>query len=348
MKFKHLETLDMSLARNWSLIFVALCPISSIAHHNNLGQYNQDNVGEISGIVTNLLWANPHIFVDVETATGTVWEIELQGPRQLTQLGLSQSDVEVGAQVTFAGALSVQNATGMSASHLLKPNCEEVLLTYRIEPRWNDCEIVETQAQSGQGDSSNPEAGIFRVWVLGPSGFHPINGRDPDSFPMNDAALAAYREFDALSAPTTDGCTTKGMPTILDNPLPYEFVERENSIELLFEEYDAVRVIHMDAGLPLAEAEPSPMGYSVGSWDGETLEVTTTAIDWPWLNQFGFPQSAESLIVERFTAIEDGARLQHVMTITDPVYLTEPLVMEHYRISNPNIALQSYNCQTKE
>lgn len=337
----------MSHRPKWLILSVIVLPIDSFGHHSGV-QYDRENIGEVSGVVVDLLWANPHIWVDVQSPTGEIWEIEFQAPRHMTQVGLQRSDVEVGTQVTIAGLRSLQSPRRLSGRNLLRSDCTE-LAFFGAKRRWQECDAAQVPPRSNlQGDDSNPEAGIFRVWVVGPDGFHPLNNGNPDAYPLNDAALAAYSGFDRALSPATSGCTPKGMPTIMDNPLNYEFVERENSIEFLLEEYDIRRVIHMDRESPPPGEAPSPLGYSVGKWVGETLEIETTLIDWPWINQAGMPQSTESVIVERFTPEDGGARLRYLMTITDPVYLTEPLTLENIRIFVPNIEMERYDCQAKD
>ena len=57
----------------------------------------------------------------------------------------------------------------------------------------------------------------------------------------------------------------------------------------------------LGAGAGAGGAAPGPFGYSVGRWDGDTLEVTTTDIDWPWFDQSGIRQTEALHLVERFT-----------------------------------------------
>ena len=341
----------MSRKQKWLLILAVMLPGASFAHHSSLG-YDRDNVGEVSGVVVDLRWTNPHVLVDVKTAAGETWQIEFQGTRHMLERGLRMDDVEVGAQVTFAGYVGVRSTTQMYALNMLRPNCEEVIF-YGSPRRWDDCDLAQLLAppesmlpRDSQGDQSDPEAGLFRVWVQ--AGSHPLNRGNPDLYPMNDAGLSAYRAFVQAEASTLSGCTPKGMPTIMDNPFPYEFIESESIIEFLLEEYDVRRVIHMDRDSPPPGEAPSPQGYSVGRWVGETLEIETTLIDWPWINQAGMPQSPQSVIVERFTPVDSGSRLQYVMTITDPVYYSEPVTLEHTRVFNPQVELQSYDCQTRD
>ena len=70
---------------------------------------------------------------------------------------------------------------------------------------------------------------------------------------------------------------------------------------------------------------PSHLGYSVGRWEGSTLIVETTKINYPWVdNEARTPQSPDVRTTERFTLSEDQSRLDYELIITDPVTFTEP------------------------
>ena len=47
--------------------------------------------------------------------------------------------------------------------------------------------------------------------------------------------------------------------------------------------------------------QPSPLGYSVGRWENDSLIVTTTAIDWIYFDEIGTPQSPALETEEIFT-----------------------------------------------
>ena len=55
------------------------------------------------------------------------------------------------------------------------------------------------------------------------------------------------------------------MPAQMGNPYPMEFTQVGDNIELRFEEWDALRVIHMGDNVADPDTIPlSKMGYSVG------------------------------------------------------------------------------------
>ena len=107
-------------------------------------------------------------------------------------------------------------------------------------------------------------------------------------------------------------------------------------------EYNIQRVIHLEPVEPPAEA--SHVGHSLGRWDGDTLVVTTTGVDWPYYSEEGTPQSDQVSYVERLSTSSDGNTLNYSITITDPVVFVEPLTMERTREWMPGYEIPPYNC----
>ena len=75
---------------------------------------------------------------------------------------------------------------------------------------------------------------------------------------------------------------------------------------------------------PSPDALHTWMGFSTGKWEGDMLTVTTTHLKEGWIRKNGIAESDEATLVEHF--IRHGDYLTHVSIITDPVYLTEPMI----------------------
>ncbi len=89
--------------------------------------------------------------------------------------------------------------------------------------------------------------------------------------------------------------------------------------------YEQNRTIYMDGRPhPPAWAAHTWMGFSTGKWDGNILTVTTTHIKQGWHRRNGLPSSDRITLVEHFIRHDD--HLTHVTVVTDPDYLTEPLI----------------------
>jgi hypothetical protein len=88
---------------------------------------------------------------------------------------------------------------------------------------------------------------------------------------------------------------------------------------------DTRRVVHLDAAHP-QNAEPTLQGYSVGRWDGDVLVVDTSGFAAHAEGMgFGMPSSTGKHLVERFSLAPDRRNLRYEVTVTDPVYLAEPV-----------------------
>jgi hypothetical protein len=90
--------------------------------------------------------------------------------------------------------------------------------------------------------------------------------------------------------------------------------------------------------------DPSPMGYSVGRWDGDTLVVETSRIDFPYFDDLGTPQSAQIRITERFDLDAGNARLLWTGEVVDPVNFSEPVVLEIEWRWIPGNELKPFRC----
>src|SRR5215472_3012759 len=98
--------------------------------------------------------------------------------------------------------------------------------------------------------------------------------------------------------------------------------------------YEQNRTIWMDGRAhPPEYAAHTWMGFSTGKWEGNILTVTTTHIKQGWHRRNGIPSSDQITLVEHF--IRHDNHLTHVSVVTDPIYLTEPLIKsQDYVLSN--------------
>jgi hypothetical protein len=328
------------------------------AHHSFIGRFDLQTVTEIQGEVTDLAWRNPHANLSVRTIAAdgstTDWSIETSSLTVLRRMGIEEDTIKVGDRIRLAGNPSASGKKEMYARNVLLPDGRELLLNVGLKPRWTQNAVGDESLLMAQhGDASRPDLGIFRVWShtraiarLFPEATDP--SFDIQSYPMTATARAALAKFDRARDNPIANCTPKGMPTIMEAPYPIEFQRAAGGDLLLkIEEYDLERPIDMRSSAAPAGAPPSPLGYSVGRWDGKTLVVTTAKISWPWFSQLGIPQSPGVAIVERFTPSDDGSRLDYEMTVTDPVNFTRPVVLTTHWFWLPTVRLMPYNCATK-
>lgn len=328
------------------------------AHHSFFGRFDTQTITEIEGEVTDMLWRNPHASLTVRTraasGTATDWAIETSSLTVLKRMGIDEGTIKVGDRVKLAGNPAVGPKKEMYARHVLLPDGRELLLNVGLKPRWTEHAVGdESLLMAQEGDASRPDLGLFRVWshTRAIARLFPEvtdSSVDIQSYPMTDAARAVLAKFNRATDNPTANCVPKGMPTIMEAPYPIEFVRRDGGDLLLkLEEYDLQRPIDMHATAPPPGTAATPLGYSVGRWDGRALVVTTAKIDWPYFSQLGIPQSPNVTIVERFTPTDDGSRLDYEMTVTDPVNFTRPVVLGQHWLWLPSVRLLPYECAVR-
>jgi len=127
-------------------------------------------------------------------------------------------------------------------------------------------------------------------------------------------------------------CQVHVAPYIYRGPLQMRFWNEKDpqsqkiiAIKNYISTYEQTRTIWMDGRPhPPAYAAHTWMGFSTGKWEGNILTVYTTHIKQGWVRRDGLPESDQATLVEHF--IRHGNHLTHVSIVTDPVYLTQPLI----------------------
>jgi hypothetical protein len=166
---------------------------------------------------------------------------------------------------------------------------------------------------------------VDRVPGLGPVDFAGL--------PLTDGARQWALSWDASRVSVLEHqCQVHVLPYILSGPTRLRISARRDGNTqriVAFDQYIGLwgqdRTIWVDGRPhPPAIAPHSWMGFSTGKWEGNTLVVRTTHIKQGWVRRNGVPQSDLVTTTERFT--RHGDMLTYVISIKDPVYLTEPLV----------------------
>jgi hypothetical protein len=319
-------------------LFCAAGPAAVRAHHST-AEYDSANPVEAQGVVTKVLWQNPHVRLEIGTerfdGVSEPWLLEGQNPTDLDRAHIPRDIVKVGDVVKFAGAPSTRRERRMYVTNVLLPDQTELVLRANAPPRWSpDRYLSHRQARVDPSLAAADRAdGLFRVWL-------PVASKTPEwasDPPLTEAARAAWKSYDPVRDDPVIDCTPPGMPQVITRSGRYaiRFVESGDDIVIKNEYRELDRVVRMTAAADTAEPRaPTPLGYSTGAWDGDSLLVTTTAISWPYFQLYGLegvPQSTEARIVERFSASADGTELTYDISATDPRTFTETVTALGYR-----------------
>ncbi len=335
----------------WCFAFTLSCAAfwasASYAHHS-FAEYDKTQTVEVSGTLVQFEWQNPHVHFRVRSLKDgrvTTWDIEGNSLSFLRRTNAAPQLLKVGDRVTIAGWPSKASPVRLFAQNLLTGDGHELVLDPHTKARWQAGAIGLATTWKGGGSDSEPSRGIFRVWSS--------KVDDPEAtpyslwrtqYPLTENAKKAVAKWDPVHDTVARGCAPKGMPTIMEQPYPMEFVKQGSKILQRLEEYDTVRTINMYGSAQATRAKKTLLGRSTGRWDGASLVVTTTGISWPFIDPNGVPQSRSSTLVERFTPAPDGTRLQYTLTITDPETFTTPVVLKRAWVSRPGERVNKYNC----
>ncbi len=178
-------------------------------------------------------------------------------------------------------------------------------------------------------------------WV--PAGLGVVDG---DDIPYQAWAAARKKENQEhwIDRDPEIKCFQPGIPRAIYMPHPFQIIQSNTKIQMIFEFANAQRTIH------LTKMEPYPnvlwMGYSVGHWDGDTLVVDVSNFtDGTWFDRAGDFHSDALHVTERYTLAGKDV-IHYEATIHDPQVFTRDwkIGMPLYRRLEPNAQLMDFKC----
>ena len=189
------------------------------------------------------------------------------------------------------------------------------------------------------------------VWTTAPG-----TSQRPDTPqlpPFQPEAAKRISTLQGLLAPRgeTPGqfCLGYGMPGSVMGAggYPMEIIQRPEQITVIYELHGETRRIYFgERNAAQKDRIPGRGGYSSGHWEGETLVVETDNL----VEQLEprYPHSDQTRIVERYSLAGQDAQgrrlLQVELTMTDPLFYTEPFKATRRWAQVPNGRLLPYEC----
>jgi hypothetical protein len=166
----------------------------------------------------------------------------------------------------------------------------------------------------------------------------------PQFTPQYEAMRLAAAKVPQPEDNATANCLPPGMPGIMGQPYPMEFLLTPGKVTIVIEAYTQVRHIYTD-GRPLPQdPDPKFFGTSIGRWEGDTLVVETVGFSDHVQHARGVPHSDKMKIVERFRLTDpDGMTIE--TTISDPVVLTAPYTTSASLRRHRNWTVSEYICE---
>lgn len=210
-----------------------------------------------------------------------------------------------------------------------------------------------------QEDGPAPPRDLTGVWtrIRPEGGFYSNATWTPDPPKLTEYGRELYSQSRNSNAgdfslaetndPVLTRCYPPGVPRVYFHPYPFEVVNTEREMIMLYEYDHIIRRIYTDGRDHPEDPVALWLGHSIGEWrDDSTFVIDTIAIDErTWLDRAGYQHSDELHVIEVFHRI-DRRNLLLDITMEDPKVLAEPWVAEtlHYRLAPPNWELSEISC----
>jgi hypothetical protein len=306
MGIKHLRAL---------ILAATVIPTVGMAHHSH-ASLNRDDVRTYKGVVTKYGWTMPHVYLKVKAPgeNGEVVEytIEMEHPPAMVAKGWSKTTWKPGDRIVWQG-----------------PHDKD------LNRHYSGLSWAETADGTRVGNSEEmvaeavPSTDFTGLWKRSdPGGFEP-HYKPPVDWPLTKIGQALVDGFDENENPMVT-CGNPGPPKSMLIPYPISFTRPDaNTLIMERELMDELRVVHFDRDHEVGP--PSKMGHSIGWFEGDTLIVeTSNFVADKWGIHTGISSSEQKHLVEKFTMSNGGLNLDVEITVTDPVYLAEPVSFSHH------------------
>ena len=169
-----------------------------------------------------------------------------------------------------------------------------------------------------------------------------------DELAAANSVQEVLAEFDRSVDDPSMRCVAPGLIRTAESRAQIEIIEQDHQILILYEAFGVIRRVHLNGPQAPEWMPPSPVGYSVGAWQGDELVVETTHLTPHLLNDDGFPFAGhpDARIVERYRP--SGDRLELEFRVEDPVNLRGPATRTHTFDRVPDSMLLHYHCDPLE
>jgi hypothetical protein len=171
-------------------------------------------------------------------------------------------------------------------------------------------------------------------------------GGGPAALSLTPEYAARKKAFDANPPEDSEtaNCLPPGMPGIMGQPYPMEFLLTPGQVTVVIEAYTQVRHIYTD-GRPLPEdPDQTFQGTSVGRWEGDSLVVDTAGFSPLTQIDRGVPHSERMRIHERFR-LTDPDTMSIETTVVDPTVLAAAVTSTRTLKRHRNWTIAEYVCE---
>jgi len=294
---------------------VLTCLASTALAHHSHATIDMDDLRTYSGIVVKYGWTMPHVYLKVNAPNdrGEIVEysIEMQHPPAMKALGWSRDTWKPGDKITWYGAHDRDK--------------ERAYTSLRWAERADGTRIGAEKGEEVIVVASTDFTGLWKRSDVG--GFKP-HYAPPEGWAFSAKGQDMVENFHEDQNPMVT-CGNPGPPKMMIVPYPVSITRPDDMTVVMERELmQDKRIVHLDPNHKAGA--PSQVGHSLGRFEGDTFIVETdNFIADTWGSHTGVSSSEQKQLLEEFTMSDDGLFLMAEITITDPVYLAEPITFSH-------------------
>jgi hypothetical protein len=333
-----------------SLLAVGLMGHGSIvlAHHSR-ANFQLDKLVELSGVVTEFNWANPHVYFRMKLDNGEIWLIEGHSVPGVLGLGWTPDTIKVGDQVRIGANPDRKTDKQFAMIQWV------VAADGSVHPGFSRAQIpAELLAAAGsnpapRGDARRvePSTDFSGVWEVDLRGVNLVTGVfDPEpGLPLTAQGQRVLDTYADRENPSYQ-CISSGLP--FTGPYGLKFTRYDDRLVMEKEHQDVQVTVWLDESA--ARDEPAGhLGFSIGHLEDEHTLVFETTRFTPakWGVARGVDSSEMKRIKTRFELQPDGRAINFSYEITDPIYLTAPLIRKGVLLKQPDREFVDEPCDPK-
>jgi hypothetical protein len=171
-------------------------------------------------------------------------------------------------------------------------------------------------------------------------------GTKREEEPLKAEAIAVLSKRQNEQPPQVR-CLPQGVPGVM-MVYAFKIVQTPSELIMIGESQEPPRQIYLDGRSLPKDPDPSWMGYSIGTWNNDTLVVQTTGFNEEgWLDNVGHPRGQSMLITERFRR-RDFGHIDLEIRYDDPKYYTRSFTNKTTLNLIPDSDLIEFVCTENE
>ena len=335
-----------------SLLLTFVAPTITLAHHGTTGQFDRATFLEISGVITDIGFVNPHayVYLDVINDDGQIvnWHCEMRSATVLRRSGWTKEMFANGTQLDIVGNPSHKEANGCYVETISFNGGPAIQRYHQVEE--NQAEVATDRPLR------TPEGHPFIGGDWAAEQNLPSSGEIDPSFshlrpqtliltPAGTAIDEANRNAPEDKITGRLDCTPRDvLNDWIYNEIPNRIIQSDDKITFQYGYMDTVKVVHMNLSEHPEKLTPSWIGHSIGWWEGDALVVDT--IGYTMATGRGNFHSEQFHSIERFSLNTENWTLNRSYVADDSLFWENQLISSD-TVYLSDLAYAPYNCDDR-